>query len=169
MGKHSDRFQDERFSLEMTSMIDVVFLLLIFFMCATKFKIPEGTLDSFLPRDRGTSAGSAVVTLGARVTLWIDEGTGVLHCDFDERPVAMDNTQGEFESFRGIAGPNLEQLEMFLRERKLNYVGTGSKGLPVVIDFMPKVPFKYVVDVMNLCVKVGIEDVAFASPGEAIE
>ncbi len=35
---------------DMTSMIDVVFLLLIFFMLATKFKMPEGTLRSYLPK-----------------------------------------------------------------------------------------------------------------------
>jgi biopolymer transport protein ExbD len=32
-----------------TSMIDVVFLLLIFFMCASKFRVLERRLDAFLP------------------------------------------------------------------------------------------------------------------------
>ena len=40
---------------DMTPMIDVVFLLLIFFMLATKFKMPEGTLRSYLPKNRGES------------------------------------------------------------------------------------------------------------------
>jgi biopolymer transport protein ExbD len=39
-----------------TSMIDVVFLLLIFFMCASKFRVLERRLDAFLP-DRGSSPG----------------------------------------------------------------------------------------------------------------
>ncbi len=33
-----------------TSMIDVVFLLLIFFMCASKFRVLEQRLDAFLPK-----------------------------------------------------------------------------------------------------------------------
>ncbi len=37
-----------------TSMIDVVFLLLIFFMCASQFRTVEKSLDSLLPRNRGS-------------------------------------------------------------------------------------------------------------------
>ncbi len=39
-----------------TSMIDIVFLLLIFFMCATKFRQLEQRLDAFLPKDEGQMA-----------------------------------------------------------------------------------------------------------------
>mgnify|MGYP003630315869 CR=1 FL=1 len=41
--------------MEMTPMIDVTFLLLIFFMCTLKFKVLEGKLSSFLPKDVGVS------------------------------------------------------------------------------------------------------------------
>ena len=36
----------ESTTLKMTSMIDVVFLLLIFFIVAAKFRVPEGELDA---------------------------------------------------------------------------------------------------------------------------
>jgi len=39
--------------LDMTPMIDVTFLLLIFFMCTLKFKTLEGKLSAFLPKDVG--------------------------------------------------------------------------------------------------------------------
>jgi biopolymer transport protein ExbD len=39
--------------LQMTPMIDVTFLLLVFFLCATKFKTLERKLDSYLPKDTG--------------------------------------------------------------------------------------------------------------------
>lgn len=45
--------EGEKAELKMTPMIDVVFLLLIFFMCATKFKSLEGKLETFLPQDEG--------------------------------------------------------------------------------------------------------------------
>jgi len=41
--------------MDMTSMIDVTFLLLIFFMCTLKFKTLEGRLSAFLPKDRGAN------------------------------------------------------------------------------------------------------------------
>ncbi len=52
MKKH-DKF--EEVEPEMTPMIDVVFLLLIFFIVTLKFKTLEGRLDAALPKDRGTA------------------------------------------------------------------------------------------------------------------
>ena len=45
--------------VDMTPMIDVTFLLLIFFIVTLKFKILEGRLDAALPKDRGTSTSEA--------------------------------------------------------------------------------------------------------------
>jgi biopolymer transport protein ExbD len=45
--------------MEMTPMIDVVFLLLIFFMCTIKFKVLEGKLSAYLPKDVGVNATQA--------------------------------------------------------------------------------------------------------------
>lgn len=42
--------------MEMTPMIDVVFLLLIFFLCTIKFKILEGKIPAYLPKDVGVNA-----------------------------------------------------------------------------------------------------------------
>lgn len=48
-----DEVANEKCELEMTPMIDVTFLLLIFFMCTLKFKILEGKLGAYLPKDVG--------------------------------------------------------------------------------------------------------------------
>ncbi len=45
--------------LEMTPMIDVTFLLLIFFMCTLKFKTLESRLAAYLPDDGGLSSDPA--------------------------------------------------------------------------------------------------------------
>jgi len=42
--------------IDFTSMIDVTFLLLIFFVVTLKFKVLEGRLDASLPKDMGTSS-----------------------------------------------------------------------------------------------------------------
>ena len=41
--------------MDMTPMIDVTFLLLIFFMCTLKFKTLEGKLAAYLPKDVGVN------------------------------------------------------------------------------------------------------------------
>jgi biopolymer transport protein ExbD len=53
-----DQFADEDQGLNLTPMIDVVFLLLIFFMLATTFMDPERDINLDLPKasDIGTSA-----------------------------------------------------------------------------------------------------------------
>ena len=50
---------EEEFNMEMTPMIDVTFLLLIFFMCTIKFKTLEGKLAANLPRDVGLNTSDA--------------------------------------------------------------------------------------------------------------
>jgi len=56
MGKRKlNELADETCELEMTPMIDVTFLLLIFFMCTLKFKTLEGKLSAFLPKDVGVN------------------------------------------------------------------------------------------------------------------
>lgn len=45
----------EEVKMEMTPMIDVTFLLLIFFMCSIKFKVLEGKLQTYLPKDVGVN------------------------------------------------------------------------------------------------------------------
>jgi len=50
---------EEKNELEMTPMIDVTFLLLIFFMCTLKFKTLEGKLAAYLPKDVGVNSSES--------------------------------------------------------------------------------------------------------------
>lgn len=148
--------------LDMTSMIDVVFLLLIFFMCATKFKMPEGALRSYLPRNRGGAPSTPTLTKGCRVTLTTEAGRTL--CMADDTLIS-NQYETDFERARGLApGPSLDEVENHIQRRKDNYRGLAETGLPVIIDFAPNVPWKYVVDVLNICHRVGVEDISFAAP-----
>ena len=49
----------EEVKMDMTPMIDVVFQLIIFFMCNIKYKTLEGRLDAFLPKDVGVNSAPA--------------------------------------------------------------------------------------------------------------
>ena len=50
---------EEEYKMEMTPMIDVTFLLLIFFLCTIKFKTLEGKLSAYLPKDVGVNTSQA--------------------------------------------------------------------------------------------------------------
>ncbi len=163
--------------LDMTSMIDVVFLLLIFFMVATKFKQPEGTLRSWLPRDRGTSGGAPVVNPGCRFTLQMSDNIVVCYADQTTLPLHngvygsddLGQAQQDFEGEWEVYGPDLQALERHIQMRKDTYMGVAAKGLPVIIDFAKDVPSVFVVNIVDLCKKLEIDDVAFAAPEIPIE
>ncbi len=57
MARKKKKFEEVK--PDMTPMIDVTFLLLIFFIVTLKFKVLEGRLDAALPKDRGTSTSQA--------------------------------------------------------------------------------------------------------------
>ncbi len=52
-------YAKEETKMDMTPMIDVVFQLIIFFMCNIKYKTLEGRLDAYLPKDVGVNSGAA--------------------------------------------------------------------------------------------------------------
>lgn len=53
----------------MTPMIDVVFNLLIFFLCTGNFNQPEGLLPSRLPKQHGVRAGDELPSTPIRIVL----------------------------------------------------------------------------------------------------
>ena len=54
--RRSKEAATEEVEMQMTPMIDVTFLLLIFFLCSIKFKLLDGKMQTYLPRDVGVNA-----------------------------------------------------------------------------------------------------------------
>ena len=54
-----EEMSKEEVKMDMTPMIDVVFQLIIFFMCNIKYKTLEGRLDAYLPKDVGVNQSEA--------------------------------------------------------------------------------------------------------------
>lgn len=74
---------DENLSLNLTPMIDVVFLLVIFFMVATRFTELERNIELELPQV--AAAGAAATPPAPRVVAVTADGTVLL----DEAPVTL--------------------------------------------------------------------------------
>lgn len=171
MAKRKPKFEMDEPSADITPMIDIVFNLLIFFMCATKFRTTEGFIMCFLPKNRGQGSGTPTIDLNeVRVKLlWYGP---------DGRPTTADqgfvvvkigdqafNQPGELEQTRlpeknPVWNAVYEKLTAF----RDGYKGSSEKGLPVIIDARKQVPTKYVVLVLNEVVRAGIQDVTFAAP-----
>ena len=131
--------------MQMTSMIDVTFLLLIFFLLGTKFKEPAGRLNAFLPKDRGPNPVNVVVIEPEEELI-----VRVMMVPGHKRPIYK---LGDIEY------PTITDLEQQL------LVLHGIKAdQPVTIDPDPKAQYSYVLQALNSCVKVGYVEIAFSAP-----
>jgi biopolymer transport protein ExbD len=59
MRKALARARRDETRIDLTPMIDVVFQIVIFFLCTLQYRTLEGRLDAFLPRDTGRAASDA--------------------------------------------------------------------------------------------------------------
>ena len=128
--------------IQMGPMIDMVFLLLVFFMVTAKPTKPESDIDIGLP---GTAAQSEALEIP------------------DEQQVAIrDDGSIEFNELT-IGAPEdteLAQLFTLLRRLKMTSEASGSEPL-VTIDAADAAVHQRIVDVLNTCARAGISGVTF--------
>jgi len=120
-----------------TSMIDVTFLLLIFFICSARFKTPEGNLETQL-KDGGH--GPVVFAEEVRIRIFREKGTVVTYLN----QIQCSNDQDLFS--------RLNRIHKLFPENR------------VIIDSKKDVPYQKVVDALNACVRANITDFSFAMP-----
>ena len=159
-------------------MIDVVFLLLIFFLLASRFKPSEGDLKAYLPKDRGQGTSTPIIDLyDVRVKLlWYDDqnrpttdpktGHVVLKVGRETLPSKpmQDTVTRQIEVV-----PDWKYLKEMIVDYRENYRGRGANGLPVIIDTRKQVPWKHVVSVLDTCVQAEILDITFAATAKPID
>jgi len=130
----------------MTSMIDVVFLLLIFFLCAASGKQSE----ALLPTTLGGSDGAATATPRAPTALPLDE------------------------VWIAVTAPAPDQIVMTLNETPYRQFGELEAVLtqlaelapdsPVILDLAPEVPAGELVRLYDTCRRAGFETINFNIP-----
>lgn len=173
-----EMINETKAELSLAAMIDVVFLLLIFFILASRFRSTEGDLKAYLPKDRGQGTSTPTIDLyDVRLKLlWWDGqnrpttdpkiGHVVLKVGREvyESKVRWDTVTRRNEPF-----PDWKYCLDKLVDFKRGYKGRGKKGLPVIIDARKQVPWKHVVAALDTCVLAGIEDITFAAPEKPID
>jgi biopolymer transport protein ExbD len=138
---HHDR--RGRLEVKMTPMIDVIFLLLIFFVCTASFQAAEEVLPTNL---------SLPGTVDADIPVdpeWEDLEQIVINLFWRAGRVRWQ-----------ISGRDYDRLEDV---RAVLAAMAGFKAdLPVILDVDGNVPLENVIDVYDLCRQIGLRRIQFA-------
>ncbi|MFH1377823.1 MAG: biopolymer transporter ExbD [Planctomycetota bacterium] len=155
--------------MDMTPMIDVVFQLLIFFLCATKFKTVEDIFNANLPQDEG---------LETTISPEKKEKPPPIHIGIIDESPKKDSPDPDIKYGRTatflINGQR--RISHALPEHEINgqlltLFTQQSQPEETEVQIYPykngrdnKVPFKEVIRIMDLCYKAKIKDIRFRPP-----
>lgn len=176
----ADRIKDE-IKLDLTPMIDVTFLILIFFMVTLKFKTLEGKLVSYLPTDKGlSSAQQDVLIEDAEIILTVPKANGNWDRPQDQKEVVFlhrgNNTPlGKVVGMTVREGdeknPTLhfEPADTMNRVREyLKRIRDTSEEAKAKINSDPRVPQIYVVRVLDLMMEARYVDISYSGIPERL-
>jgi biopolymer transport protein ExbD len=139
-----DNSRREGLDIKMTPMIDVVFLLLVFFVWTASF----GVVERLLPSDVASAQG-----MGGETTVdpeLVDFEQVVVRIQWqDEHPMWQINSQQ-------LSG--LDEVRSVL-----STIASIKSDLPVVVDPQDDVPLGHVIDVYDVCRQVGFSKIHFTA------
>lgn len=166
MSRLSEIAQEE-YKMEMTPMIDVVFLLLIFFLCTIKFKTLEGKLAAYLPKDVGVNQGQADPVEKVEVKVRVLRQGEKRDPNDQRKPWSG---EGRFEYVgREVAysiGPRrVEDLEAL--ESHLERLHRADPERKATIAPLSGTVYGDVVPVLDMAIQAGFTDITFV--GEPLE
>ena len=132
-------------TISLTPLIDVVFLLLIFFLVATKFAEEERELDVVLPEaSEAQPLTSVPKEIFVNVVYYVETGK-TAHLPDDQK----------LRYFVTGKMLNLTQLEQVLKQAWVNNPGRQT----VVVRADERCQYKHVIAAKNACLKANIRDI----------
>ena len=158
--------------MEMTPMIDVVFLLLIFFMCTLRFKTLEGKLAAYLPKDVGVNTDEAEPIEKVEILVRVEK-TGTKYKPNKnpaKRRLYGPGDTGRYEwgedrvleySVATFRTRDLEKLRARLTKIFLERKALGEETVPATIDARRDTVYEDVVDVLDQAIFAGFNDITF--------
>ena len=156
------RLAKQEARMDMTPMIDVTFLLLIFFMCTLQFRTLEGKLAAYLPRDVGPNPDASEPQEALEVTLRVlEEGARI-------RPAGRADGRYELGPDRRLeyaVGPR-RTTELAVVAERLRELHRAGPERPVTLDARPGVVHGEVVGVLDAALNVGFTDITFVGSYE---
>jgi biopolymer transport protein ExbD len=146
MGRKKQKLEEA--PMELTPMIDVTFLLLIFFLVTLKFKVLEGKLPTFLPKDVGVNA-SPVQDLLEKLEVYLVPGGTTQTRD--------GGTLNMQVSLQGVKVPSLLTFH-----DRLAAMRARDPELKVTLYPQKGINYEQVVKVVDECVRAQLTDITFA-------
>ena len=130
--------KNRRLAIMMTPLIDVIFLLMIFFIMTLNFLVPEGVLENRLPDQARAQT----------------------------RDREKDWEVVRIHVARGKDGPQIYLQERMVTGLPdlLRNLHRLPRDIIVVIEPEPKVAYKHVISVFNTCVKAKKTNISFTIP-----
>jgi len=160
MGKQLKELSDDECELEMTPMIDVTFLLLIFFMCTLKFKTLEGKLAAYLPKDVGVNQSEAEPIEKVEIMLRVRREGSKLHPDGQAYTgsgrYVYDATRVIEYTLGTLKTQDIEKLSSKLKE-----LHNADPERPATIDSRPGTVYADVVKVLDKAISAKFTDITF--------
>lgn len=169
MGKLAKEY-DEEAPFSFIPMIDIVFLILIFFMCATKFKQIESKLECFLPTDEGQMQVPHTLEKPEELSIFVRDNHGMRRSqDFNlramrkatyymaSRDASPVTDPGQLLSRLTQLASNPEQEVLIALYDETSDEAEGKDQL---------VPFFNIVNVIDVCKKAGITKIKFQAPAQ---
>jgi biopolymer transport protein ExbD len=132
-------------------LVDVVMVILIFFMLGTTFAVSEGALPTQLPSQVGPGGGASIAIVPAvRIVVYHEpRGDGY-------RIVVMDHRL-EHNSFEALAD--------FMKAKRS---AGADPTAPVLIAADGTVQYQHVISAMDACVRAGFSNIQFSVAAGAL-
>jgi biopolymer transport protein ExbD len=137
---------DNPLPLNVVPLIDVIFCLLLFFMCSFHFKTLEGKMEAWLPQDKGMSNAKPQTDILGEIRV-------VLEWDKANNRVVRRFGRTEY--------PNDEDLGELMRKQSDMAKGNGKGDIPVIIQPDGEVPWDEVIRVMDITRQKGLQKMEF--------
>jgi len=127
--------------MQLTPMIDVTFLILIFFMCSINFKLLDGKLSAYLPNDKGVNAPELTVNL-ERIKIGLKKSDSAI-------------------SGYSILLNDTKVLNLSKLHSDLKWFYDQNPKLEIVIAPGKGIEYGHVVDILNESLRAGFSDIHF--------
>lgn len=150
-----------------TSMIDIVFLLLIFFLISSRFKQVEQRLDTFLPPVGVDIAPPPPVPPPDPVMIFVkDDHLLRQSADVDTRS----QRKATYYLASRDANPLTDMAQAYPVLKQLAQADVNQEVLIAPyderVDFDQRVPFYNIVRVVDVCKEAGISKISFQAPAQ---
>ncbi|MCK6473918.1 MAG: biopolymer transporter ExbD [Planctomycetes bacterium] len=156
---------DRPIEFNFTSMIDVVFLLLIFFLISSRFKQVEQRLDTFLPNvgpiDPSPPPPSEPVTIFVKDDLVMRQAADVDMRSQRKATYYLASRDANPLTDMAQAYPVLRQLAQANADQEVLIAPYDERR-----DFDQRVPFYNIVRVVDVCKEAGISRISFQAPAQ---